>query len=105
MGTATDEQKTNLTVSGLRMHERLAEFPFWDEYDELIKSDIADQKNLGGPYGGAITAGKFLVKYTDYPYMHFDIAGPAFVTAKDSYRGKGGTGYGVRLLFDFFSSL
>jgi leucyl aminopeptidase len=105
MGTATDEQKTNLTVSGLRMHERLAEFPFWDEYDELIKSDIADQKNLGGPYGGAITAGKFLVKYTDYPYMHFDIAGPAFVTAKDSYRGKGGTGYGVRLLFDFFSNL
>ena len=105
MGTATDEQKSKLTVSGLRMHERLAEFPFWDEYDELIKSDIADQKNLGGPYGGAITAGKFLVKYTDYPYMHFDIAGPAFVTAKDSYRGKGGTGYGVRLLFDFFSNL
>jgi leucyl aminopeptidase len=105
MGTATDEQKTKLTVSGLRMHERLAEFPFWDEYDELLKSDIADQKNLGGPYGGAITAGKFLVKYTDYPYMHFDIAGPAFVTAKDSYRGKGGTGYGVRLLFDFFSNI
>jgi leucyl aminopeptidase len=105
MGTATDEQKTKLTVSGLRMHERLVEFPFWDEYDELIKSDIADQKNLGGPYGGAITAGKFLVKYTDYPYMHFDIAGPAFVTAKDSYRGKGGTGYGVRLLFDFFANL
>lgn len=105
MGTATDEQKTKLTVSGLRMHERLVEFPFWDEYDELLKSDIADQKNLGGPYGGAITAGKFLQKYTDYPYMHFDIAGPAFVTAKDSYRGKGGTGYGVRLLFDFLSNL
>lgn len=105
MGTATDEQKTALTISGLRMHERLAEFPFWEEYDELLKSDIADHKNLGGPYGGAITAGKFLVKYTNYPYMHFDIAGPAFVTAKDSYRGKGGTGYGVRLLFDFFSNL
>ena len=105
MGTSTDEQKTKLTVSGLRMHERLVEFPFWDEYAELVKSDIADQKNLGGPYGGAITAGKFLEKFTNYPYMHFDIAGPAFVTAKDSYRGKGGTGYGVRLLFDFFSNL
>lgn len=105
MGTATDEQKANLTLSGLRMHERLVEFPFWDEYDELLKSDIADQKNLGGPYGGAITAGKFLVKYTKYPYMHFDIAGPAFVTVKDSYRGKGGTGYGVRLLFDYFSNI
>lgn len=103
MGTATDEQKASLSLSGLRMHERLVEFPFWDEYSELLKSDIADQKNLGGPVGGAITAGKFLEKYTDYPYMHFDIAGPAFTTSKDSYRGKGGTGYGVRLLMDFFS--
>lgn len=105
MGTATDEQKSKLMLSGLQMHERLAEFPFWDEYDELLKSDIADQKNLGGPYGGSITAGKFLVKYTNYPYMHFDIAGPAFITSKDSYRGKGGTGYGVRILFNFFSNL
>lgn len=105
MGTATDEQKTRLALSGLRMHERLVEFPFWDEYAELMKSDIADQKNIGGPVAGAITAGKFLQKFTDYPYMHFDIAGPAFVTGKDSYRGKGGTGYGVRLLFDFFSNL
>lgn len=105
MGTATDEQKTRLALSGLRMHERLVEFPFWDEFGELMKSDIADQKNIGGPVAGAITAGKFLQKFTDYPYMHFDIAGPAFVTGKDSYRGKGGTGYGVRLLFDFFSNL
>jgi leucyl aminopeptidase len=103
MGTATDEQKAALSLSGLRMHERLVEFPFWDEYSELLKSDIADQKNLGGPVGGAITAGKFLEKYTNFPYMHFDIAGPAFTTIKDSYRGKGGTGYGVRLLMDFFS--
>ncbi len=87
------------------MYERIAEFPFWDEYDELMKSDIADQKNIGGPYGGAITAGKFLAKFTNYPYFHLDIAGPAFVTAKDSYRGKGGTGTGVRLLFDFFMNL
>lgn len=105
MGTASDEQKSKLAVSGLRMHERLVEFPLWDEYGELMKSDIADQKNIGGPLGGAITAGKFLQKFTDYPYMHFDIAGPAFLSGKDSYRGKGGTGYGVRLLFDFFSNL
>lgn len=105
MGTATEIQKNKLKESGFNVHERLAEFPFWEEYDDLLKSDIADQKNLGGPYGGAITAGKFLVKYTDYPYMHFDIAGPAFLSAKDSYRGKGGTGYGVRILFDYFSNL
>ena len=105
MGNAKQRQKDRLHNSGFNVHERIAEFPFWDEYDELIKSDIADQKNLGGPYGGSITAGKFLVKYTDYPYYHLDIAGPAFITAKDSYRGKGGTGYGVRLLFDFFKNL
>ena len=105
MGTATEEQKTALKTSGHNVYERIAEFPFWDEYDELMKSDIADQKNIGSPYGGAITAGKFLAKFTNYPYFHLDIAGPAFVTGKDSYRGKGGTGVGVRLLFDFFTNL
>jgi len=103
MGNASDKQKERLKESGLNVHERIAEFPFWDEYDELMKSDIADQKNIGGPVGGAITAGKFLVKFTNYPYFHLDIAGPAFTMGKDSYRGKGGTGVGVRLLFDFFS--
>lgn len=101
MGTANETYKNKLLTSGLNVHERIAEFPFWEEYDELMKSDIADQKNLGGPFAGAITAGKFLVKFTDYPYYHLDIAGPAFLTAKDSYRGKGGTGVGVRLFYDF----
>ena len=105
MGTATERQTQRLKESGLRTHERLAEFPFWEEYDELMKSDIADMKNIGGPYGGSITAGKFLAKFTSYPYIHLDIAGPAFLTAKDSYRSKGGTGVGVRLLFDFFNHL
>jgi len=75
--------------------------PFWDDFDEQIKSDVADMKNLGGSYAGSITAGKFLARYIDYPWMHLDIAGPAFLTAKDAYRIKGGTGVGVRLLFDF----
>ncbi len=101
MGTASKKQKELLFTSGLQVHERIAEFPFWDEYDELIKSDIADQKNIGGPLAGAITAGKFLVKFTDYPYFHLDIAGPAFLSAKDAYRTKGASGYGVRLLYDF----
>lgn len=104
MGTAKQKQKERLLISGFNVHERIAEFPFWEEYGDLLKSDVADQKNLGGPYAGAITAGKFLVKFTDYPYYHLDIAGPAFITTKDSYRGKGATGYGVRLLFDFFKN-
>ena len=92
-----------MKVSGNNVHERLAEFPFWEEYDELIKSDVAEIKNIGGPYAGSITAGKFLAHFVKSPMMHFDIAGPAFIAAKDAYRTKGGTGVGVRFLFDFLS--
>ncbi|MCK4678619.1 MAG: leucyl aminopeptidase family protein [Bacteroidales bacterium] len=101
MGTKSDEEMTVLKKSGEHVYERLVEFPFWEEYGELIKSDIADIKNIGGKEAGAITAGKFLEHFTDYPYIHLDIAGPAFVDKKFNYRGQGGTGIGVRLLFDF----
>lgn len=105
MGNAGAAQKEKLHKSADKVHERIAEFPFWDDYADLMKSDIADQKNLGGPYAGAITAGKFLEKFTDYPYYHLDIAGPAFLSAKETYRTKGGTGVGVRLFYDFFKNL
>jgi leucyl aminopeptidase len=62
-------------------------------------------KNVGPAEAGAITAGKFLEKFTDYPYIHLDIAGPAFLEKRDSYRGQGGTGVGVRLLFDFINKV
>ncbi|HXC05045.1 MAG TPA: leucyl aminopeptidase [Bacteroidia bacterium] len=105
MGNAPDRFKVRMRKSGHAVHERLAELPFWEEYDEMLKSDIADMKNIGGSTAGAITAGRFLNKFTDYPYLHFDIAGPAFLQARDAYRIKGGTGVGVRLLFDFFRNL
>ncbi|MBC7382065.1 MAG: peptidase M17 [Bacteroidia bacterium] len=105
MGTASEETKNLLKSTGNLVHERLVEFPLWDEYAKLIKSDLADMKNIGGPVGGAITAGKFLEKYIDYPWMHFDIAGPAFLNTTDGYRGKHGSGVGVRLLFNFIKSL
>ncbi|MFN9595584.1 MAG: leucyl aminopeptidase family protein [Bacteroidota bacterium] len=101
MGTCEDDTRRDLHKSGEMVYERLAEFPFWDEYDELIRSDVADIKNIGGPSAGAITAGRFLKKFTDYPYMHFDIAGPAFGKGGDSYRGKNGTGVGVRLIVEY----
>jgi leucyl aminopeptidase len=105
MGTAEEKQKQQLKLAGNNVYERLVEFPFWDEYSKLIKSDLADMKNIGGPIAGAITAGKFLEKFTDYNWMHFDIAGPAFVSTSDSYRGKNATGVGVRFLFEFVSNL
>ncbi len=101
MGTKSEVEMEFLSESGYNVHERIVKFPFWEEYDEEIKSPIADIKNLGGPTAGAITAGKFLAHFTDYPYIHLDIAGTAFLSKKDSYRGLGGTGVGVRLLFDF----
>ena len=101
MGNASREVMENLKESGERTSERIAEFPFWEEYAELLKSDIADLKNIGGKYAGAITAGKFLEHFTDYPYIHLDIAGPAFNKVPFNYRGKGGSGVGVRILYDF----
>jgi len=105
MGTADEATKLNLKICGNQVHERLVEFPFWDDYGNLLKSDIADMKNIGGPVAGAITAGKFLEKFIDYPWMHFDIAGPAYNSAASSYRPKNGTGVGVRLMFQFLKEL
>ncbi len=91
----------NLKESGEYTSERIAEFPFWDEYKEQLKSEIADLKNIGGRYAGAITAGKFLEHFTDYPYIHLDIAGPSFNKVPFNYRGTGGSGVGVRILYNY----
>ncbi|MCF8343038.1 MAG: leucyl aminopeptidase family protein, partial [Bacteroidales bacterium] len=95
----------SLLQSGYKVHERIAPFPFWDEYDEELKSDIADVKNMGGSNAGAITAGKFLARFTDYPFIHLDIAGVAFNEKKNSYQGVGGSGIGTRLFVDFLSGI
>ncbi len=102
MGNTSEEVMEELKEAGFITFERIAEFPFWDDFSELLKSDIADQKNIGGKYAGAITAGKFLEKFTNYPFIHLDIAGPSFNKIPDNYRGKGGSGVGTRLLFEFF---
>jgi leucyl aminopeptidase len=101
MGNAGREVMENLKASGELTAERVAEFPFWDEYKEQLKSDVADLKNIGGKYGGAITAGKFLEHFTDYPFIHLDIAGPSFNKASFKYCGKGASGVGVRILYNF----
>lgn len=85
--------------------DKVWELPLWSEYDEQIKSDVADVKNVGGRPGGAITAAAFLKKFVgEYPWAHLDIAGTAW-TIKDSvYFSKGATGVGVRLLVQFLCS-
>lgn len=109
-GIATVEQDAKeymaiMKDAGERAYERIAEFPFWSEYDELIKSDIADIKNCGPGEAGMITAGKFLAHFTDYPYIHLDIAGVAMFERKRDYILKGASGYGLRLMVEFVKSL
>lgn len=104
MGNADEKIMNKLKDSGNKVYERIVEFPFWDEYSEQLKSSIADMTNLGNGAGGAITAGKFLEKFTDYPYIHLDIAGPAFIKKPVDYISQGGTGVGVRLFYDFIKN-
>ncbi|WP_310390910.1 leucyl aminopeptidase [Hymenobacter sp.] len=105
LGTAETATMQRLTEAGHAVHERLVEFPLWDEYADHIKSDIADLSNLGKGEAGHISAAKFLERFAEgYPWIHLDIAGPAYLTAAESYRGKGGTGTGVRLLYEFLTS-
>ena len=104
MGNAPRETMERLKNCGESVHERLVEFPLWEEYAEYLRSDIADLKNVGGEYAGLITAGKFLEHFTAYPYIHLDIAGVAFAKEADGYRSAGGTGAGVRLLFEFLKN-
>jgi leucyl aminopeptidase len=105
MGTASAEVKAKIFKSAENVFERMVELPLWDDYAELLKSDIAEIKNVGGKEAGTITAGKFLEHFVSYPWMHFDIASVAFSKKLDNYRGKGGTGFGMRLLYDFFEKL
>ncbi len=101
MGNAAKADKETLIEAGYQVHERVAELPFWDDYKKLLRSDIADLKNIGGKLASAITAGKFLEHFTDYPHIHLDIAPVAWAYGQDAYRLKNGTGFGVRLLYEF----
>jgi len=104
MGNASDAIMSKLLSSADFTHERLAVFPFWDDYAEELKSDIADMKNIGSKFGGAITAGKFLEKFAHKPFIHIDIAGTAFYKKPSDYYTSGATGFGVRLLIDFLAN-
>lgn len=101
MGNAASNYFELLEKAGNLTHERVVQFPFWNDYLEDMKSSIADLKNIGGPNAGMITAGKFLEHFVKAPYIHMDIAGPAWLDSKENYKGQGGTGSGVRLLYTF----
>lgn len=97
-----DALSDNLLKAGESSGERCWRLPLWEEYEELIKSDVADIKNVGGRPAGTITAGMFLKRFVkDVPWAHIDIAGTAWSDKDWTYRVKGATGAGVRLLVEF----
>ena len=92
-----------IAVAGDAVFERCWKLPLYDEYKEMVKSDIADVRNLGRPdkEAGALTAAAFLSSFVEKtPWAHIDIAGPAWSQDDKFYLSKGGTGFGVRLLVE-----
>lgn len=81
--------------------EDVWQLPMWDLYEDLIKGDVGDIKNTGGRWGGAITAARFLKHFVkDKPWVHLDIAGPAFASSNKPHREGGATGHMVRTLVE-----
>ncbi len=96
----------SLLNAGEESGERLWQLPLWDDYDQQIKSDVADVKNTGGRPAGTITAAAFLKKFAcDFRWAHLDIAGTAWRDQNQPYTPKGGTGVGVRMLISFLQTL
>jgi leucyl aminopeptidase len=101
MGT-DDALVEEVRRAGERAGERVWPLPLWDEFRDLMKSDIADVKNSGGRPAGGITAGWFLREFVKgFPWAHLDIAGTAYTEREDSTMVKGPTGVMVRLFCEF----
>ncbi len=100
-----DGLQKSLKIAGEKTYERVWRLPMFEEYEKLIKSDVADVKNVGGRWAGAITAAWFLRKFIgDYKWTHLDIAGTAILEENLDYIPKGGSGVGVRLLTEFLKN-
>jgi leucyl aminopeptidase len=94
-----------VVIAGKETGELMWQLPMYDDYKEQLKSDFADIKNIGGRYGGSITAAKFLEEFVDKtPWVHLDIAGTSDTDKEKGYLVKGATGVPVRTLVNFVLS-
>ncbi len=96
-----------LKLAGENTFERCWHLPLFDEYKEMVKSEVADVKNIGSAkgYAGALTAAAFLSTFVEKtPWAHIDIAGTAWAEEEKFYWSKGGTGFGVRLLVELLKN-
>lgn len=104
--TNNDSLYNSLEQASKICDEKVWRLPTFDEYKELIKSDIADLKNQGGRNAGTITAGLFIGEFTEEkPWLHLDIAGTSWTGRDNHYESKGGTGAGARLLYHLVKQL
>jgi leucyl aminopeptidase len=88
-----------LIAAGQATGETVWRMPLGEAYDKMLKSDIADMKNIGGRPGGAVTAAQFLQRFVNgKPWAHLDIAGTAWTSKDKPCVPKGATAFGVRLL-------
>ncbi len=86
--------------------ERMWQMPMFEEYKEQYKSDVADVKNTGGRYGGAITAAQFVGEFVgDTPWVHLDLAGTSLTSKEKGHVVKGATGVAVRTLINLVTNL
>jgi len=107
-GAFSNNQKLadRVIAAGKESGELIWQLPLYDEYRELIKSDVADIKNIGNRYGGAITAAKFLEEFiAKTPWVHLDIAGTSQSDKERNYMVKGASGVPVRTLVNLILSL
>lgn len=100
---ANDEKlSAALIAAGEEAGEHFWPLPLAKEYKDWIKSPVADIKNLGRPFGGAITGALFLEEFiVKARWAHLDIAGPAFTDSDNGHIRKGGVGFGVRTLVNY----
>jgi leucyl aminopeptidase len=95
-----DEFYKELETASRKSGEKVWQLPAFEDYKKMLKSDIADLKNIGGRFAGTITAGLFIGEFVqNKPWLHLDIAGTAWTDAEKDYYSKGGTGAGVRTLY------
>ena len=102
----TEEAREAVAAAAAAAGEKVWPLPLPPEYRKLLDSPVADMKNTGGQWGGAITAALVLQEFTaDVPWAHLDVAGPARSAKKEHYISEGGTGFGVRTLVELASRM
>lgn len=107
-GAVTNNQEffESVKLAAKKAGEKIWQLPYDKEYMKLNKSSVADIKNTGGRFGGAITAGMFVGEFTNnLPWVHLDIAGTAFLSSANSYLPKGATGVHVKTLYYLLSNV